>query len=82
MDLKPIKANMTEINVGTKSVLFSYKTPVAYFDYSNGAGNGVYYKTNKFWSRTTSRHINSWLNGNQAKEIEQSALDNLLSEVK
>ena len=58
MNLNPIKANMTELTIGTKTVLFSYKTPVAVFDWSKGAGNGEYTKTSKYWSKTTSRHIN------------------------
>lgn len=61
MNLNPIAANMTEITYGTKAILFSYKTPVAYFDYSNGAGNGVYYRTEKKWSNTTTRHLNKWI---------------------
>lgn len=36
MNLKLLASNMTEINTGTKIVLFSYQTPVAYFDYSEG----------------------------------------------
>ncbi len=85
MNLKPIKANMNEIEAGDLTVLFSYKTPVAY----HRAGVG-YAKTNKYWSRTTSRHINQWLasngynaeRGDVLKEVEQAELDNLLNEVK
>jgi len=85
MNLKPIKQNMTEVNVGTKSILFSYKTPVACFDYSEGAGHGVYYKTSKKWSRTTTRHINQWIPDSgevSIQEKDQEWFDNLLNEVK
>lgn len=84
MNLKPLAANMTEVKAGSLLVLFSYETPVAYFD----SKSGQYYKTNKFWSRTTSRHISKWIgSGNELKlnnainEIDQSILDNLLNEV-
>lgn len=85
MNLRPIKANMNEIEVGNYTVLFSYKTPVAYHE----AGVG-YAKTNKFWSRTTSRHISQWLQmngyseelGDGLREVDQDVLDNLLNEVK
>jgi hypothetical protein len=55
MKLNTIQSNMTEItyNNGDK-VLFSYQTPVASWE------NGQFYKTEKFWSKTTSRHINKW----------------------
>ena len=42
-------------------VLFSYETPVAGFAVGLG-----YWKTDVKYSRTTSKHINSWLNGNHA----------------
>ena len=80
MKLTPIKANMTEVEIGNKRVLFSYQTPVAYEDLENGG----YYKTTKFWSKTTTRHINKWLPNDDlgVNEIDQIKLDNLLNEVK
>jgi hypothetical protein len=52
---------MTELDLSDTpikgTVLFSYKTPVA-FVYS---GDDTVYVTNKFWSCTTSRHINQWV---------------------
>ena len=73
MKLTPIKTNMTEIELprGTR-ILFSYQTAVACHHY-----NGKTYRTNKFWSKTTSRHINQWLNGTEAEEVPQSFLDGL-----
>lgn len=57
MTLNPIKANMTELDLGNGTrVLFSYKTPVAMLH-----SDGMTYRTDKKWSVTTSRHINQWL---------------------
>ena len=74
MKLTPIAANQTEVsfNNGTQ-VFFSYRTPVAAYSPDKG-----YIRTNKFWSVTTSRHINKWLGSvNNVTEIDQSVLDNL-----
>jgi len=58
MTLNKLGTNQTEITFGKDNhVLFSYNTPVAaYF-------NGVFYRTSKKWSNTTSKHINKWLAG-------------------
>lgn len=53
--------NVTEIESGDVSVLFSYRTPVAI----HVAGVG-FYKTEKAHSKTTSTHINRWLRDNGA----------------
>ncbi len=82
MNLNPIRANMTEIEFhnGTR-ILFSYKTPVAVL--LNEDGNFHQYKTNKKWSRTTSRHITQWNPMGGAYGLRpQEYFDNLLSEVK
>ena len=74
MKLTPIAANQNEVsfNNGTQ-VFFSYKTPVAAYLPEKG-----YVRTEKFWSVTTSRHINKWLNGvTNVETIDQSVLDNL-----
>lgn len=57
MKLTPLATNMTELELqdGT-TVLFSYKTPVAGFI----PGQGVF-KTEQFFSQTTSKHINKWI---------------------
>ena len=57
MKLTPIAANQTSVtfNDGTE-VFFSYKTPVAAYLPDKG-----YVKTEKFYSVTTSRHINKYL---------------------
>ena len=81
MNLKPLASNMTEVKIGDKKVLFSYETPVACYNPGLIRTN-PYFKTNKFWSKTTTKHINKWLNGQVAVEIPQEELDNLLNEVK
>ncbi len=72
MRLQPIASNMTQVDFNNGyQVLFSYKTPVACL-----SDNG-YYRTSKFWSVTTSRHINKWLDGVLAKEQPQEFFDSL-----
>ena len=60
MNLNPIAANQNEVELadGT-TVFFSYKTPVA----AHIPGKG-YVKTDKYWSRTTSKHIGQFLSRN------------------
>jgi hypothetical protein len=72
MKLRPINPNCTEITVGEYTILFSYKTPVAY--HLEGKG---YFKTSKKWSKTTLKHINQWLDGSNAIEVSQDELDKL-----
>ena len=74
MKLTPIAANQNEVsfNNGTQ-IFFSYKTPVAAYLPEKG-----YVRTSKFWSVTTSRHINKWLQGvTNVEEIDQTILDNV-----
>jgi hypothetical protein len=83
MNLNPIKANMTELDLGNGlQVLFSYRTPVAAYDWREGAGNGKHYRTSKKWSNTTTRHINNWLAGHVAEEKPQEFFDSLIAGVK
>lgn len=57
MRLKPQGANQTVIELADGTViLFSYETPVAAFVPGRG-----YFRTDHFWSRTTSKHITQWL---------------------
>ena len=76
MQLTPIASNMTEVETDSARVLFSYRTPVAAYVYGVG-----YVKTDKWWSVTTSRHINKWLDGGTAKEVSQTYLDKLVQGV-
>ena len=79
MQLTPIASNMTEVETSEARILFSYSTPVAAYVYGEG-----YVRTEKWWSVTTSRHINKWLDlryGETAKEVSQTYLDNLVQGV-
>ena len=75
MQLTPIASNMTEVETADARILFSYRTPVAAYIFGEG-----FVKTDKFWSVTTSRHINKWLGGVLAKEQPQSYFDGLCNE--
>ena len=73
MKLKPVASNMTELTFNNGvTILFSYKTPVAGYD-NDGA-----FRTDKHYSSTTTRHINKWLQGVEAREVEQETLDSLV----
>ena len=76
MQLTPIASNMTEVETSEARILFSYRTPVAAYVFGEG-----YVRTEKWWSVTTSRHINKWLDGGTAKEVSQTYLDNLVQGV-
>ena len=73
MQLTPIASNMTEVETSKARVLFSYRTPVAAYVYGEG-----YVRTEKWWSVTTSRHINKWIGNCTTKEVSQTYLDNLV----
>lgn len=83
MKLNSDGRNMTVLYLknGTH-VLFSYSTPVAaYFPTTNDGLKG-YYRTSKFFSKTTSSHINKWMGSNAVYRLEdQSFFDNLIEEV-
>ena len=76
MQLTPIASNMTEVETSEARILFSYRTPVAAYVFGDG-----FVRTEKWWSVTTSRHINKWLDGGIAKEVSQPYLDNLVQGV-
>ena len=79
MQLTPIASNMTEVETSEARILFSYRTPVAAYVFGRG-----YVRTEKWWSVTTSRHINKWLDlryGETAKEVSQTYLDKLVQGV-
>ena len=74
MQLTPIASNMTEVETSEARILFSYRTPVAAYVFGEGM-----VRTAKWWSVTTSRHINKWLPENgTVKEVTQTYLDNLV----
>ena len=76
MQLTPIASNMTEIETDDARILFSYRTPVAAYVFGVG-----YVKTDKWWSVTTSRHINKWIDNCTVKEVSQTFLDKLVQGV-
>lgn len=74
--LRNLGPNQIEVNISnTITVLYSYNTPVA----CHAAGEG-YYRTATRHSKTTSRHINTWLDGEIARERPQAYFDNLVGE--
>ena len=73
MQLTPIASNMTEIETEDARILFSYRTPVAAYVFGVG-----YVKTDKWWSVTTSRHINKWTDNCTVKEVSQTFLAKLV----
>ncbi len=79
MKVTPIGSNKTQVSLadGTE-VLFSYSTPVAALVPGRG-----WIRTNKKWSNTTSRHINSWLaenmGGTESEAVDQWDLDQLVA---
>ena len=74
MKLNPIAANQNEVVLNNgDTIFFSYKTPVAAYLPEKG-----YVRTEKFWSVTTSRHINKWLNGTNATELPQEVFNELV----
>lgn len=74
MRVEPIGSNMTQVTTRSHIVLVSYRTPVAFEDRCSGQC----YRTTEKHSRTTSKHINKWLDGRQAEEVSQDVCDNLL----
>ena len=74
MQLTPIASNMTEVETSEARILFSYRTPVAAYVFGEG-----YVRTEKWWSVTTSRHINKWIGKDvTTEEVAQTYLDNLV----
>ena len=73
MQIKPIASNMTELEVNNTTILFSYSTPVAGYS-DEGA-----FRTDKYYSVTTSKHINKYLGGKHiGKVVPQSYIDQLV----
>ena len=77
MQLTPIASNMTEVETSEARILFSYRTPVAAYVFGRG-----YVRTEKWFSVTTSRHINKWIGKDvTTEEVAQTYLDNLVQGV-
>lgn len=74
MKIKPVGSNMTELQLDDVHVLFSYETPVAACIFGKG-----FVRTEKWYSQTTTRHINKWLDGVDAPEVPQAFIDALIN---
>ena len=73
MKVKSVGSNMTELVLGNVTVLFSYETPVA------ASTDSGYIKTEEKYSSTTTRHVNKWLEGVNAKIVSQDTINSLVS---
>ncbi len=74
MKLNPVGSNMNEIEVDGKSILFSYKTPVAGWD-DEGA-----FRSEDWFSMTTTKHINKYLGGKDVgRKVSQSYIEGLVA---
>jgi len=75
MKLKKLGNNETELITenGTR-ILFSYETPVAVINKDD-----YKFVTEKYYSKTTSRHINKWIGKvySNVHHVSQSGIDNL-----
>jgi hypothetical protein len=81
MTLKQLGANKTELTFSDGTmVLFSYQTPVAAY-VTDEDGESRWYHTDCRWSRTTSRHISTWVN-RYAGTKPQSFFDELVRRVR
>jgi len=67
-------SNMTELDLGFAQVFFSYETPVAAC-----LTDGTLVRTDQWYSATTSKHINKWLEGCEALTVSQYRIDCLLT---
>ncbi len=56
MQVRNIGSNQTEVRAADKLVLVSYETPVAYIDSA-----GLAHVSKEKYSRTTTKHVNQWL---------------------
>ena len=74
MKINNVKTNVTELFTNDGAVImFSYNTPVC----AQLSGGG-FVKTDEYYSRTTSKHINQWLDGVDAELVSQDFIDNLV----
>ena len=75
MKVKSLGKNKTLVKFGTSEVLVSYETPVA------GKTDKVgYFKTDKYFSNTTSRHINEYLPAGEVTIIPQDTIEGFMDD--
>lgn len=71
---KPVGPNQTELHKSGMVVFFSYETPVAAM-----LPSGRYIRSEQKYSRTTTKHVNQWLQGvTSAETVPQAQIDALL----
>ena len=74
MKLTPIAANRNVVSYNNGSeVFFSYSTPVAGYCPDKG-----YLRTEDWYSQTTTKHINKYLDNVEATEVSQETINNLV----
>lgn len=71
--IEVLNANVAVLYLTNYTVLYSDNTPVACM---NVAGK-KYFRTSEFHSESTSKHIDEWLNGREADEMDQEFFENL-----
>lgn len=69
MIVKQIGSNQIQVEKKGMRFLVSYTTPVA--AYLPGVG---LVRSSEFYSRTTSKHINQWLDGREAEKVSPDAI--------
>ena len=72
--LKTLRKNKKELIGKNIHILFSYETPVAYYDVLSDQ----YFVTDEHYSKSTTQHINSWVDKSRVKQCSQDVLDNLI----
>lgn len=73
MKLRQVKSNVTELTIGDTTIMFSYQTPVAGYD-DQGA-----FRTDQYYSVTTSRQINQYLGGKDiGRTVSQDYINSLV----
>ena len=83
MKLRPIASNMTEVEFGPTTILFSYSTPVAGFHPVHGPNEKGHFKTAQWYSQTTTRHINKYfrdewgIDANEVRTIPQDRINEM-----
>jgi hypothetical protein len=75
LKLKVPGPNQTVLLSDRVAIFFSYETPVAY----QRLDSGEIFTTDKTFSRTTTRHINTWLAERPATVVSQAEIENLSS---
>jgi hypothetical protein len=74
VQVEVLGTNQTSLFLPNATVFLSYETPVAVYDRNQHA----YFRTDQFWSNTTSKHINRWLGGREAQKVSQDVIDSYL----